>query len=138
MPLIKHFLLKTDDDARALNECLRLHRKGFAEQGKPLHVVVQDKPPQRTAKQNAYMHKVFSIISEAAWPHGEQYSPQEWKEELGFKFLPLIELRLPSGGLKQVRSSTKELTVKEFEFFMEQIFNYCFTVLELPVDLFER
>lgn len=137
MPLIKHFLLKTDDDARALNDCLRLHRKDFALQGKPLHVVVQDKPPKRTTKQNAYLHAILNTISDAAWVEGQQYELLEWKEYFGLKFLPLEDIKLPGGLKTQSRVSTTTLTVREFEHFMEQIFNYCFTILNLPADLFE-
>lgn len=133
--LTRNILLISADKAQS---AIRLISNMPIDQDKPIEVVIREQVKARKPDQNALMWAgPLRDIEEQAWVDGRQYSAEVWHEHFKRKFLPeedsidLHELvKDPStwqkwaytpGGERVCIGSTKDLTVKGFSTYLEQM-----------------
>ncbi|WP_427183552.1 recombinase [Bordetella bronchialis] len=104
--LYREFLLTGEGPARALQAFLKANARSCAESQRPLRVIVTEDEHDRLDQQIAYYFGVvIKAISEQAWVEGRRYSKRAWHEEMAKKFLPEVEIELPSGEIIVKRAS---------------------------------
>lgn len=125
-PFSESITLLGDADAYALYAILKEHWRGFAEQGKPLQVTIEEKPSERSKDQNRLLHWYLQRIADNAWVDGKQYEMLTWKEYFKGKFIGYEDVLLPDGRVIQQAISTTTLSLEDFSDFITKI--ECYSV----------
>lgn len=107
--LSRTFVLRNDDNAKALYAFLKHNWRAMAEANKPLAVTISEHKERRSTAANARYWALVSAISEQAWIGGKQYAPETWHEFLKDSFAPKED---SPGGLKPM--STARMDVEQF------------------------
>lgn len=120
--LYREFTLKNGGVWSALVAFVRANAAIFAERGEPLRVIVTAEEKQRNAAQNRfYWGAVLKQISEQAWVDGRQYDKGTWHEYFARAYGVCEEMTLPDGELITRRMSTSDMSVGEFNTYLNQI-----------------
>jgi len=127
--LFRQFVLREEQNAKALYAFLRANWRRMADEGHPIGVTVAEYKSKRSKEQNARYWRMLHDISESAWLNGKQYSDEAWHEYFKGKFIGMEEA--PDGRL--IGLSTTGLDVHEFSDFMMKV--EVFSVEELGIQL---
>lgn len=118
--LSRSFVLRTEENAKALYSFLKANWKALAASGKPLVVQVGEYKARRSTQANKRYWAILNQISGDAWIEGKQFSADIWHEWSKRRFIGCHEL--PDGSL--VGISTTTLDVAEFNDYMSKIESY--------------
>lgn len=127
--LMRIFVLRDEQHARALWAFLRGNWKELAQAGRPLSVTVQEHKAKRSSDQNRLYWQRLNQIAEQAWVGGKQFSAEAWHEFFKRQLIGYEEL--PCGGT--VGISTATLSVSEFSDYINRVEAYAAT--ELGINL---
>ena len=75
----------------------------------------------RSTPQNSRYWALLALIAEKVKPKGQQYSSEIWHHFFKDKFLPKMEVTLPSGKQILIKQSTSDLSVDEFSDYFDQV-----------------
>lgn len=114
---MKTFVLRHEENARALWAFLKNNWRACADNGKPLSVTIAGHKSKRSKEQNRKLWAMLNQISESVWIGGRQFSADAWHEHYKRKFIGSEET--PEGGT--VGISTTNLDVAEFSEYIEKI-----------------
>ena len=128
--MLRVFVLRSENDSKALYGFLKSNWVSFAQNGKPLSVTVAQYKASRNDEQNRKYWAMLADIAESAWVAGKQYSKEQWHMEFASEFIGWDEL--PSG--KYVPLSTTKLTVAEFSDYLEKIIHYAAEKLQVELS----
>lgn len=87
---------------------------------KPLLVEISDKKDPKTRQQEKLFHAILGEAAEQVFVEGQTFSEKAWKEYFAEKYIGTEELRLPTGEIKVVRKSTKDLNVEEYSVLIDK------------------
>ena len=122
--MLRLYVLRTENDSKALYGFLRSNWNAMALAGKPLSVSVSEYKSKRSDDQNRKLHAMLNDLSANAWINGKQFSPETWKEFVRQRFIGTEEIDLPDGRRIERGISTTKLSVSEFSELIEQINEY--------------
>lgn len=80
----------------------------------PLLIEVADFKEPKTRQQEKLYHAILGDVAEQVAVGGLKFAPEAWKEHYCRKFLPLVEVVLPTGEIIQRRTSTTKLNIEEY------------------------
>lgn len=93
-----------------------------AVKGAELGLMVTIIKPPRTAAQNRFYWALLTACSEQLV--GGRFSQEIWHQWAKSRFLGSEMIELPNGGLKEVETSTTDLSTESFSDYVEQILAY--------------
>lgn len=94
---------------------IKANVEACASAGSPLFAIITTAEARRRTEQNkSYWKYVMLPIEQQAWSDGRQYTKEIWHEHYASKFGGCNEYRMPDGSMRQVRMSTTDMTVSEF------------------------
>lgn len=131
MSLLRTFILRGPEQAKALHAFLKANAAALAEQGKPLAVEVREHKAKRSGQQNRRYWALLRFIAENAWVSGRQFSDDAWHEHFKRQFIGTEEL--PGGATAGISTST--LDVAAFGAYMEAIERFAGS--DLGIDMQE-
>lgn len=117
--LRRTFILRGEDQARALNAFLKQNAKAMAEQDKPLEVRVTVWKPKASDSQRALIWIINEQIAQQAWVRGQQFSAETWHEHCKRELLPeetasgIKKWRITPTGERELNMSTEHLNREE-------------------------
>ena len=117
---VKTFVLREENNAKALWGFLKSNWVPMAQAGKPLSVFVAEHKAKRSHPQNKLYWALLAQIAEQTWLNGKQFSTEAWHEMFKRKFIGHEET--PDGGT--VGISTTTLSVPEFSIYIERVQQY--------------
>ena len=131
MTVLRTFILRGPEQAKALHVFLKANAAPLAQQGKPLAVEVREHKAKRSSQANRRYWALLRFIASNAWVAGRQYSDDIWHEFFARKFIGLEEL--PDGTTKAI--STTTLDTAAFTDYMAAIEHHA--EQELGIDMGE-
>lgn len=103
---------------------------------KPWTMEIRPYKKNRTLAQNSLLWLWMEFIAKELGYD----NPEDVYEELGDKFLPVVEYRGFDGTMKQKRIGSSKLKTKEFTEFLEKIDRFCVNffgiILPVPEDIY--
>ena len=81
---------------------------------KPLMIEISDFKEKKTRAQEKLFHAILGDAAECVEVEGKRFTKPVWKEYYASKFLPLEEMVMPDGEIRQRRKSTSDLNVGEY------------------------
>ena len=121
MTMLRLFVLRSENDSKALYGFLRANWNAMAQAGRPLSVSVAEYKSKRSDDQNRKLHAMLNELATNAWINGKQFTPDTWKEFVRQKFIGTEEIDMPDGRRIERGISTTTLSVQEFSELIEQI-----------------
>jgi len=89
--------------------------KAYADAGSPLHAILTTAKTKRRIEQNKHYWKFVMLpIEQQVWVDSQQFSKEVWHEYYASRFGGMNEYRMPDGEIRQIRMSTTDMTVSEF------------------------
>jgi hypothetical protein len=129
-PLVRRFVLSSDESARQLFEVLR-RRKEMAASGRHIQVVVSTYAPNRRRDQNSKMWVGYlEPIAQQARVNKASIRAEDWHLVLKAMFLPEVCARgihkwtYKDNGDRELTMSTGDLNEDEFEVYLHEIGSY--------------
>lgn len=120
--LYREFVLRSADVWRLLVTFVKANAKACADDGKPLRIIVTQDEAKRTASANRrYWGYVLRTIAEQAWVEGRQFDADVWHEWYARKYGVCDDVVLPGGEIVIRRKSTTQMTVGEFNTYMQRV-----------------
>jgi hypothetical protein len=126
--LYRMFVLRSEENAKALYAFLKANWNAQAIAGKPLAIIISEHKATRSSQQNKRYWAMLNEIAVSAWINGKQYSVEAWHEHFKRKMIGCEEL--PDGTM--VGISTTTLSVAEFNDYMNKIEG--FAIAELGIE----
>lgn len=127
--LLRLFVLRGPEQAKALHAFLKQNAAAMAQAGKPLAVTVEEHKAKRSGAQNRRYWAVLRQVSEGAFVGGRQFGDEAWHEFFRRRFIGIEEL--PDG--QEVGISTTTLDVAAFSEYMTRIEAYAASELGLEI-----
>lgn len=128
--LLRVFILREEQHARALWAFLKGNWRALAQAGRPLSITVQEHKAKRSQEQNRLYWQRLNEIAAQAWVGGRQFGAEAWHEQFKRQYIGMEEL--PRGGT--VGISTTTLSVAEFSEYLNQIEAYAATDLGITLS----
>lgn len=105
-------------------------------EGKEILITIETVSRQRTSQQNRYIHRLFTIFTQALNELGNDFTMAQVKGICAAKFLVVEEVEKSTGEVigERIRSTT-ELNTVEFNEYFEKIIAWAATVFGIVLPL---
>lgn len=117
--LSRTFVLRSEEQAKALHAFLKQNASAMAEQGQPLEVHVSVWKPRATDAQRALIWIINDQIAQQAWVRGRRFDAETWHEHAKRELLPeetkrgVKKWRVLPNGDRELSMSTENLDREE-------------------------
>jgi hypothetical protein len=128
--LSRTFVLRGEDQARALHAFLKMNASAMATQGQPLEVQVRVWKPRASDAQRALIWIVNEQIAQQAWIAGRRFDAETWHEQAKRELLPeetrkgVKKWRFLPNGERELNMSTEHLDREEKTAYIDALMAY--------------
>lgn len=125
--LSRTFVIRGEEQARALHNFLKQNASAMAEQGQPLEVRVSVWKPRASDAQRSLIWVINQQIADQAWVAGRRFEAETWHEHAKRELLPektnkgVDKWRVLANGDRVLHMSTESLDREEKTVYIDKL-----------------